>query len=382
MVSKSDKKSLNLKISQFLKENKSYCTNVNVDKLLLNKENNLDMPERSVNDFEENNSSSPRPRLCCFGNGDQKNKNKLFPFDSNISSESKDLKDHQFRANQAQGCSIKDDKESKDSQELTYNVVKSNIYNSKDLNASNRDIMLKRFKTFTTVLFNSDDKPYNSINLVDTHPSRTNFVKNSKDKLEANERQLDTLDFYNKKEDILSSERQGEINELSFKDLLKQNVIPLSARDIYCLGKSWKGISRKMDETGLIFITKFLEMYPHYTKFFKVRDGLPVPEHLQSQLAAENFMYAMDRCIEYLYDPKHFFIFVKNVGEFHTGIKNFKAEYLLDFSHPFFYAIKEVLGERYTPHIEDIYIRIVNYIVYKLIEAYEDRSNMDSQRIS
>ncbi|CAK9290518.1 unnamed protein product [Gordionus sp. m RMFG-2023] len=182
----------------------------------------------------------------------------------------------------------------------------------------------------------------------------------------------------------LCKQNSQRTNELFGNHPAKRNVIdsnngesivtgiPLSEKDIYCLKKSWKGVCKQKDEAGGLIVTKLIESHPEYKKHFETRNGIELPPDLQISTTGQNFMYALDKFFAHLEDPEAFLLFANDLGGYHVGIKHFKSIYFLDFAEPCLNAVKEILGDRYTCHMEIIYIRIMDFIVTKLIESYEN----------
>ncbi|CAK9302498.1 unnamed protein product [Gordionus sp. m RMFG-2023] len=265
MITKFEKKLQRKNMCKSLDENKLCFGNVAVS--LNHKENDFDLEGVNVNHLEENDYTAPRARVCSFGNQSTQT-SKLIPMNSNLSFQSKDSTNYQQFSDSASNrshneSSVKNCKNTNDHRKCPNNKIAFKEYPA--VNFTNR-----KFKRLTFGLFGSEKHACNNVKSVDDviNPSKTNFINASKDKaVDNNEGQMNNMgSCYYKRQDrelSIESKDMSEIDELLSENLFRQNVIPLSPRDIYCLEKSWKGVALKMNEAGLLLVTKY-SIYHHF----------------------------------------------------------------------------------------------------------------------
>jgi len=151
--------------------------------------------------------------------------------------------------------------------------------------------------------------------------------------------------------------------------------LPLTARQVFSITKSWKGIARAMEQTGvLMFIKLFeehIELLELFSKFrnLKTREAQSESEELQEHAA--KVMNTLDEAIKALENIDFFFEYLHQVGRTHHKLPGFHKEYFWKIEKPFLEAVKETLGDRYTDNIESIYTITIKFILETLVKGFE-----------
>lgn len=151
--------------------------------------------------------------------------------------------------------------------------------------------------------------------------------------------------------------------------------LPLTVRQKFNLSKSWKGISREMEMTGVLMFVKLFEenadILNLFTKFQELKtkdsqmDSMELSEHVKKVMAN------LDEMINALDDMDYFFHHLHSVGRLHRKIPGFKKEYFFKMEKPFIEAVKEVLQERYTDNMANIYNIIIKLILQTVADGFE-----------
>lgn len=151
--------------------------------------------------------------------------------------------------------------------------------------------------------------------------------------------------------------------------------LPLNVRQKFNLSKSWKGISREMEMTGvLMFVKLFEENGELITLFAKFQELKTKDSQMKSMELAEHatkVMTNLDEMINSLDDMDYFFAHLHNIGKLHRKLPGFKKEYFFKMEGPFLEAVKEVLQDRYTENMENIYNIIIKLILQTLADGFE-----------
>ncbi|GAB6026837.1 hypothetical protein CHUAL_013442 [Chamberlinius hualienensis] len=151
--------------------------------------------------------------------------------------------------------------------------------------------------------------------------------------------------------------------------------LPLTARQIFSIGKSWKGITRAMETTGVnMFVALFndhSELMDLFTKFQNLRTKEDQYQSMELQQHASLVMQTLDESIQALENADYFFDYVQQVGRIHYKVPGFKKEYFWKIEAPFLSAVKETLGDRYTDNIASIYEIVIRFILETLVKGYE-----------
>ncbi|KAJ8308127.1 hypothetical protein KUTeg_013004 [Tegillarca granosa] len=153
--------------------------------------------------------------------------------------------------------------------------------------------------------------------------------------------------------------------------------LPLDARQVFKLKKSWKGIKRCMEATGVeMFIRMFKangNVRPLFTRFqhLKTDDELRVDETLEKH--ATIVMEKLDETIDNVENVDYIKERLATVGKSHLSVhKDFTPEYFWKIEQPFLDALKITLGDRYTDNMDKIYRITIRFILEEMIKACQE----------
>ncbi|KAI2801269.1 hypothetical protein RDWZM_009511 [Blomia tropicalis] len=152
--------------------------------------------------------------------------------------------------------------------------------------------------------------------------------------------------------------------------------LPLNVRQKFNLSKSWKGIAREMDMTGVLMFVKLFEdnaeLLKLFTSFQELKTKQSQMESMELQEHASKVMGNLDEMISSLDNMDYFITHLHSVGKLHRKLPDFKKEYFFKMEKAFLEAVKEVLQDRYTENMENIYNIIIKLILQTVAEGYEN----------
>ncbi|XP_069173274.1 neuroglobin-like [Procambarus clarkii] len=151
--------------------------------------------------------------------------------------------------------------------------------------------------------------------------------------------------------------------------------IPLTAKQKFNMVKSWKGINRAMEATGVyMFLELFetnAELIGLFTKFNKLRTRDEQAESLELAEHATVVMNSIDEGIKAMDNVDFFFDLLYQIGASHHKIPGFKKEYFWKIEHPFLEAVRLTLGDRYTDNMDNIYRITIKFLLETVVKGYE-----------
>ncbi|KAH9417465.1 neuroglobin-like [Dermatophagoides pteronyssinus] len=180
-------------------------------------------------------------------------------------------------------------------------------------------------------------------------------------------------------DDSNSSRRQKSLDPFETEENIGNKTfdprLPLTVKQKFNLSKSWKGISREMEMTGVLMFVKLFEETPDilnlFTKFQELKTKDSQLKSMELAEHATKVMANLDEMINGLDDMDYFFHHLHNLGKFHRKIPGFQKENFLKLEKPFIEAVKEVLQERYTDNMANIYNIIIKLILQTVAEGFE-----------
>ncbi|KAL4237607.1 hypothetical protein ACF0H5_002321 [Mactra antiquata] len=156
--------------------------------------------------------------------------------------------------------------------------------------------------------------------------------------------------------------------------------LPLTVRQKYSMMKSWKGIARNMQETGILMFLRLFETNEEVRSMFTklVHGGRYDFAQLRESKDLENHvkqvMYTLDEAISSMDDVDGTMTLLQTVGKSHRRLKDqgFNPNIFWTIEEPFLIAVKETLGDRYTANMEHIYEKTIKFILKTLIDGFND----------
>ncbi|XP_076359784.1 neuroglobin-like [Tachypleus tridentatus] len=151
--------------------------------------------------------------------------------------------------------------------------------------------------------------------------------------------------------------------------------LPLTAKQVFNISKSWKGIARAMETTGITMFVKLFEENEDLITLFKKFQYLQTQESRMESLElaqhASIVMTTLDEGIRSLNKVDYLIDHLHSVGKFHTKIAGFRKENFWRIEKPFLAAVKETLGDRYTENMENIYKITIRFILETLSKGFD-----------
>ncbi|KAK8387147.1 hypothetical protein O3P69_018068 [Scylla paramamosain] len=151
--------------------------------------------------------------------------------------------------------------------------------------------------------------------------------------------------------------------------------LPLTARQRFNIIKSWKGISRAFEPTGVNMFVKLFENHSElitlFTKFRQLRTRDEQAESLELAEHATMVMNSIDEGIKAMDNVDFFFGLLHQIGASHRKIPGFKKEYFWKIEHPFLEAVRLTLGDRYTDNMDNIYRITIKFLIETVVRGYE-----------
>ncbi|KAF7488020.1 Neuroglobin [Sarcoptes scabiei] len=176
-------------------------------------------------------------------------------------------------------------------------------------------------------------------------------------------------------ENDVQSKQNDFSNEVMVTNKTVDPRLPLTVRQKFNLSKSWKGISREMEMTGVLMFVKLFEETPEilnlFTKFQELKTKDSQMKSMELAEHATKVMTNLDEMINSLDDMDYFFRHLHSLGKYHRRIPGFHKDNFLKLEKPFIEAVKEVLQERYTENMANIYNIIIKLILQTISEGFE-----------
>ncbi|KAK6182326.1 hypothetical protein SNE40_010037 [Patella caerulea] len=152
--------------------------------------------------------------------------------------------------------------------------------------------------------------------------------------------------------------------------------LPLSALQVFKLKKSWKGIKRSLEPTGIeMFVRMFkanqgLQSLFSSFKDLKTSDELRVNEALEKH--AGIVMGVLDECISNIDNVDYILDILTKTGASHKNFSGFTAEFFWEIETPFLESVKLTLGDRYTDNMDSIYKITIKLILENLVKGIKE----------
>ncbi|XP_002733371.1 globin-like [Saccoglossus kowalevskii] len=150
--------------------------------------------------------------------------------------------------------------------------------------------------------------------------------------------------------------------------------IPLTARQKFSIQKSWKAIQRNMEGVGMDIFIRLFKAHPEYQDLFPEFKGMS-EEKLRNSINFEThvgiFMNVIDECIDSLEDADHVINLLTKKGRKHANY-GVKPEFISDIEEPFLASVKQLLEDRYSEKIEEIYKLTIKFILEHFINGLKE----------
>lgn len=146
--------------------------------------------------------------------------------------------------------------------------------------------------------------------------------------------------------------------------------LPLNARQVFKLKKSWKGIKRNMASTGVeMFVRMFRSQTDTKVLFEKFRnidseDELRINENLEKH--GTKVLEAIDDIINNIDNVDEVLELLRVTGSMHKRFTGFTPAMFWRIEEPFLKAVMLTLGDRYTDNMDVIYRLLIKFILENL----------------
>lgn len=154
--------------------------------------------------------------------------------------------------------------------------------------------------------------------------------------------------------------------------------LPIDAREAFKLKQSWKGIKRKIEETGVeMFIRLFKTnanlkyIFAHFSKL-ETEDDMRENEALEHH--ATFVMTTLDEAISNIDNYNYVIDHLHRTGATHQRFIDFSSENFGKIKEPFLEAVKITLGDRYTDYMANVYTKTIDFILSALSHGYLDKN--------
>ncbi|XP_060071855.1 globin-5-like [Ylistrum balloti] len=154
--------------------------------------------------------------------------------------------------------------------------------------------------------------------------------------------------------------------------------LPLDPRQVFKLKKSWKGIKRCMESTGVeMFIRMFrsnTDIKRLFAKFghLKTEEEMRMDDILEKH--ATTVMATVDEAMNNIDNVDFVLTLLKHRGNYHKKIPGFTSELFWAIEIPFLEAVKITLGDRYSENMDTIYKITIKFVLQTMVDGY-DTSN-------
>lgn len=152
--------------------------------------------------------------------------------------------------------------------------------------------------------------------------------------------------------------------------------LPLNARQVFKLKKSWKGIKRNMEATGLEMFVRMFKKHEDAKQLFKNFRNLKTEDELRMSEALEKHggkvMAVIDETISNIENVDCILGVLNTAGIMHGRFGGFSPNMFWRIEEPFLEAVKLTLSDRYTDNMDAIYRLLIKFILETMINALKD----------
>ncbi|XP_025105515.1 globin-3-like [Pomacea canaliculata] len=149
--------------------------------------------------------------------------------------------------------------------------------------------------------------------------------------------------------------------------------LPLTAMQVFKLKKSWKGVKRSLDDTGVEMFIRLFRSKPPLQRLFRELRGVPVDELRVSEAMekhAGRVMAVFDDAINAIENVDGTDEILCRAAKKHSSIEGFVSDMFWDIEQPFLDAVRITLGDRYTDNMDGIYRITIKYLLEKLVRGH------------
>ncbi|XP_055881102.1 neuroglobin-like isoform X3 [Biomphalaria glabrata] len=153
-------------------------------------------------------------------------------------------------------------------------------------------------------------------------------------------------------------------------------AVGISYKQGFSLKQSWKGIKRKMEDTGVEMFVRLFRSNSELQAMFKGFKDIKTDSELRSNEALENHatlvMTTLDDAITHIDNYEYVKDLLYRTSATHTKFTGFQPAYFMHVKEPFLEAVRVTLGDRYTDNMQNIYTIAITYVLQTLKEGMEE----------
>ncbi|CAG5132215.1 unnamed protein product [Candidula unifasciata] len=164
--------------------------------------------------------------------------------------------------------------------------------------------------------------------------------------------------------------------ELSFYSLQCERDIGLTQKQVFSFRQSWKGIKRRMEDTGVEMFVRLFKTNASLQKMFQGFKDIRSDDELRSNEALEYHatlvMTTLDDAITHIDNYDYVRQLLQKTGASHVKFIGFQPDNFMAIKEPFLEAVKVTLGDRYTENMQNIYTIAITFILQSLVGGIQE----------
>ncbi|GFS08611.1 neuroglobin [Elysia marginata] len=175
-----------------------------------------------------------------------------------------------------------------------------------------------------------------------------------------------------------SADQKGVPPTREFTDIkqVSYDEIGLTYKQVFSLKQSWKGIKRKMEETGVEMFVRLFKTNSDLQALFQGFKHIRSDDELRSNEALEYHatlvMTTLDDAITHIDNYEFVRQLLHKAGGSHMKFEGFQPDNFMQMKEPFLEAVRVTLGDRYTDNMQTIYTIAITFILSTLIEGIKE----------
>ncbi|XP_076464514.1 neuroglobin-like isoform X3 [Babylonia areolata] len=157
----------------------------------------------------------------------------------------------------------------------------------------------------------------------------------------------------------------------------------VSAKQLFSLRQSWKGIRRNMDGTGVEMFVRLFKSNGDLKNMFHAFKDLSSDDDMRSNESLENHatlvMTTLDDAITHIDNFDYVSEVLRKTGASHVRFEGFTSDNFWNIREPFLEAVKITLGDRYTDNMEGIYKVAISFILQTMSDGMDEAIKAKAQ---
>ncbi|BFZ11641.1 hypothetical protein BsWGS_14680 [Bradybaena similaris] len=149
--------------------------------------------------------------------------------------------------------------------------------------------------------------------------------------------------------------------------------LPLTAMQIFKLKKNWKGVKRRLDDTGVEMLIRLFRLEPSTQAQFRDIRHLETEEKLRNSEDMEKhggkMMASLDDIVNNIENVDNALDKISQLAQQHREFPGFTADQFMLMEQPFLDAMRIILDDRYTDNMDTIYRILIKFILEHLVKA-------------